>query len=223
METFDTPKPVFLKRDLASGAIVVGNCTPIAISSRRSEIGKITCFVHGSSVGTINLRGSAFATGGMTLSGKHLGASLATYRVHVTRKTLNHNIFGVTKNGATLSTYNLMAKATAQLIDADNGLYCAFATRGAWTTLDGFEFTARPYMRSTVHVQVTMDTQANVDAGSAHFITPSGAKLTAQGIVDLAGIYSHIRASVATLTPTELFAGAAVGTLNPASFVDVLL
>jgi len=223
METFGTPEPIFLLHDLADGAIVVGDCTPVAISSSRSEIGKLTCFVHGSSIGTISLRGAAFATGGMVMSGKYLGASPATYRVHITRKLQHRNIFGVTKNGATLSTYNLMALATAQLIDADNGLYAAFATRGSWTTLDGFEFTARPFMRSTVRVQVTMDTQANVDDGLAHFITPSGAKLTANGIVDLTGVYSHIRASVATLTPTELFANASVGTLNPASFVDVML
>ena len=226
METFGEPRPIFIERDLASGISGEGNGTPIPIPSIRGVYGRISCHIHGTSISTISLRGAAFATNGMNLSGYFHSESVATYRVHVTRKTANshRNIFGVTKDGASLSTHNLMAVDTAQLIDPNQHLYATFATRVGWATLDGFQFTARTEMRSVARVQVTIHSQEEVDAGDVPWITPSGCKQDESAIVNLGnGVFSHMRATVATLTPSVLFANASVGTLNPATFVNVLL
>ncbi len=222
METFGDQKPVFLLRDLASAAIATGDCTPVAIHSRRLEFGKISCFVHGSSVSTVSLASGALASFA-NFGGAFTGNKETTYRIRMV-KLGNPDIFEVLKDNASLSTYNVITKA-AQAID--QGITMTFATQDGFTIggadANNWKLIARPNMRSTVHIQVTMDTQVDVDAGTALFITPSDAKKSSQGLVELDGVYSHIRASVATLTPTDLFAGASAGTLNPASFVDVLL
>ena len=219
MKTYGLPKPVFLLRDLASAAIATGDCTPVAIHSRRLEFGKISCFVHGSSISTVSLASGALASFA-NFGGAFTGHRETSYKIRIT-KLANPDIFEVFKDGASLSTYNVITKS-AQAID--QGITMTFATQDGGTAgQDNWTITARPNMRSTVHVQVTMDTQVNVNAGTALFVTPSGGKKSAQGLVELDGVYSHIRASVATLTPTDLFAGASAGTLNPASFVNVLL